>query len=206
MHAKAWVCLLIAACSPAPSAPAPQPQVDAFAQRLIDAGLERTRHQVRYDGSYRRIAYPGGDVPDNIGVCTDVIIRSYRAVGIDLQRQVHEDMTAAFTAYPKIWGLRRPDANIDHRRVPNLQAFFRRRGAELPVTTEYRAGDLVTWRLSSGRPHIGLVVDRRSPDGARPMVVHNVGAGPKVEDAMFRYEITGHYRYRGVTSAADSSQ
>lgn len=204
MLGKVSVCLLIAACAPTPSAksgPAaiavPAPELDPFTRRLVDAALERTRHRVRYDGTYRRIAYPGGDVSDDVGVCTDVIIRSYRAVGIDLQVEVHEDISSAFAAYPKLWGLHRPDANIDHRRVPNLRTFFRRRGAELPPTSEFAPGDVVTWKLASGLPHIGLVIDRRSSDGTRPLVVHNVGAGPKVEDALLRYEITGHYRYRG---------
>ncbi len=173
---------------------------DDFAERLVAAALERTKHAVTYDGSYRWIPYPGGDVPDDIGVCTDLVIRAYRALGIDLQRLVHEDMKAHFSAYPKRWGLTRPDPNIDHRRVLNLQTFFRRQGAELPVTgdpVDYRPGDLVTWRLPGGLPHIGIVVHHRSADGRRPLVVHNIGAGPKVEDRLFAFPITGHYRYRG---------
>lgn len=200
MFARVWVCLLIMACAPAQTPNAQPPaavRIDDFSRRLVDAALERTRHRVRYDGAYRRIAYPGGDVPDNVGVCTDVVIRSYRAVGIDLQQLVHEDMRAAFPQYPKRWGLRRPDPNIDHRRVPNLRTFFRRQGAELPVTADFLPGDLVTWTLASNLPHIGLVIDRRSADGSRPLIVHNVGAGPKVDDALLRYRITGHYRYRG---------
>ncbi len=166
--------------------------------RLVAAAIERTRHTVTYDGGYRQLAYPGGDVPDSIGVCTDVIIRSYRAIGIDLQQLVHEDMTSDFAAYPTIWGLSRPDPNIDHRRVPNLQVFFRRAGAELPVATdpdEYRSGDLVTWMLPGNLPHIGIVVDRRSADGRRQLIAHNIGAGPVVEDMLFAFEITGRYRY-----------
>lgn len=167
-------------------------------RRLVAAALERTSHRVVYDGSYRRIGYPGGDVPDSSGVCTDLVIRSYRRVGIDLQREVHEDMTAAFAAYPQLWGLDHPDPNIDHRRVPNLQTFFRRRGAALRVTSDphdYRAGDLVTWRLPGNLPHIGLVSDRATSDGARPLIVHNIGAGPRLEDVLFAYPITGHFRY-----------
>lgn len=184
-----------------------QPSTDGFALRLVAAALERTTHRVTYDGSYRRIDYPGGDVPDGIGVCTDVVIRSYRAVGIDLQRLVHEDMTAHFGEYPPNWGLRRPDANIDHRRVPNLQRFFERHGTALPVSevaSDYLPGDLVTWMLPGNLPHIGIVVDGRSRDGARPLVVHNIGAGPRAEDILFERPITGHYRYAGP--AEDHSQ
>ncbi len=175
-------------------------EIDDFTRRLIDAGIERTSHRVTYDGSYRRIDYPGGDVPDNIGVCTDVIVRTYRVLGIDLQEKVHEDMSAAFSVYPDNWGLTRPDSNIDHRRVPNLQTFFTRHGEVLPVTDDpddYRPGDMVTWMLPRNLPHIGLVIDRRTADGKRPLIVHNVGAGPKIEDFLFAHRITGHYRYRG---------
>jgi len=182
------------ACSPEPMLP------EGFAGQLTGAALERTRHTVRYDGSYRKIDYPMGDVPDNIGVCTDVVIRSYRAVGTDLQKEVHEDMKKHFSLYPKIWGLTRPDPNIDHRRVPNLQVFFRRKGDELPVTqnpADYRPGDLVTWRLPKNLPHIGIVSHLRSADRVRPLIIHNIGRGPKAEDMIFHYPITGHYRYQG---------
>lgn len=171
-----------------------------FSSRLSDAAIERTAHAVTYDGSYRRIGYPGGDVPDHIGVCTDLVIRSYRRLGIDLQKDLHEDIKRNFRAYPKIWGLTRPDPNIDHRRVPNLQRFFERKGLVLKVSTdpgEYAAGDLVTWMLPGHLPHIGIVVDQRGEDGARPLIAHNIGRGPKVEDQLFRHPITGHYRYYG---------
>ncbi|MFH2051310.1 MAG: DUF1287 domain-containing protein [bacterium] len=171
---------------------------DDPASRLVAAAVERTTHQVRYDGSYRRLAYPGGDVPDSLGVCTDLVIRSYRALGVDLQRLVHEDMIRDFDAYPAQWGLDGPDANIDHRRVPNLQAFFRRSGAELGVTDEpadYLPGDLVTWMLPGNLPHIGIVTDHWSGDGARPLIVHNIGRGPRLEDCLFSFTVTGHYRY-----------
>lgn len=168
--------------------------------RLTQAAMDRLKASVWYDGSYRRIPYPNGDVPANIGVCTDVVIRSYRKLGIDLQRRVHEDMQANFSAYPsrRIWGLKRPDSNIDHRRVPNLQAFFKRHGQVLPVSNDastYKAGDIVTWMLPNNRPHIGILVSERSRDGKRPMVVHNIGWGPKMDDVLFDYRITGHYRY-----------
>jgi uncharacterized protein len=169
-------------------------------QQFIDAAIAQTRHHVVYDGSYRVIRYPGGDVPENRGVCTDVIIRAYRAIGIDLQQRVHEDMRIAFTVYPKMWGMTQPDANIDHRRVPNLQTYFQRHHAELPIVhdaSDYRAGDLVTWMLPGNLPHIGIVTEQRSDDKARPLIVHNIGRGPELEDMLFAYPITGHYRFIG---------
>lgn len=173
---------------------------ETFTRAIVDAALERTRHPVEYDGSYVRIAYPGGDVPANTGVCTDVVIRTYRALGTDLQRLVHEDMTAHFEAYPsrRIWGLSRTDRNIDHRRVPNLQVFFARHGRALPITddpADYAAGDLVTWMIPGNLPHIGIVSDVTRPGSSVPLIVHNIGAGPVLEDMLFDYEITGHYRY-----------
>jgi len=172
----------------------------SFPASLIDAAIDRTNHSVSYDGSYFSIEYPGGDVPSHIGVCTDVIIRSYRALGVDLQELVHLDMKSSFSDYPTSWGLSRPDPNIDHRRVPNLQTYFSRHGEVLPVTDQardYQPGDLVTWMLPGNLPHIGIVVDRVTSDGARHLLVHNVGQGPKLEDVLFGYEITGHYRYTG---------
>jgi len=171
-----------------------------FVRDLIRAAVAQTSERVVYDGSYRRIPYPGGDVPSDVGVCTDLVVRAYRAVGVDLQVRVHEDMTTAFASYPRAWGLSRPDSNIDHRRVPNLQAYFRRRGAQRPVTDDaaaYVAGDLVTWMLPGNVPHIGLVTDQRSPDGQRPLIAHNIGRGPEIEDMLFSFPVTGHYRYGG---------
>jgi uncharacterized protein len=171
-----------------------------FVRDLIRAAVAQTNERVVYDGSYRRIPYPGGDVPPDIGVCTDLVVRAYRAVGVDLQVRVHEDMTAAFASYPRAWGLSRPDSNIDHRRVPNLQTYLRRRGAQQPVTdaaAAYVAGDLVTWMLPGNVPHIGLVTDQRSPDGQRPLIAHNIGRGPQIEDMLFAFPVTGHYRYGG---------
>lgn len=172
-----------------------------FAQSLVKAAIERTKHSVRYDGSYLSIDYPGGDVPADMGVCTDVVIRSYRALGVDLQVLVHEDMKAHFEAYPskRIWGLSRTDRNIDHRRVPNLKAFFARHGESLPISQSidnYLPGDLVTWMLPGNLPHIGIVTDRLDVDSGQPLIVHNIGAGPKLEDILFDYSITGHYRYQ----------
>jgi uncharacterized protein len=166
--------------------------------RVIEGAKKQVGVTVGYDGTYRRIGYPNGDVPRETGVCTDVIIRAYRHVGVDLQKLVHEDMKAHFAAYPKNWGLRRPDTNIDHRRVPNLTTFFTRRGAKLPVTrrgADYQPGDIVTWRLSSGLPHIGLVSDVRVPNSDRYLVVHNIGGGAQIEDALFEHALTGHYRF-----------
>lgn len=174
---------------------------NSFTEDLMNAANERTQHNVLYDGAYQRIAYPNGDVPANIGVCTDVIIRSYRALGIDLQQLVHEDMRDNFASYPskRIWGLTNPDSNIDHRRVPNLQTFFKRLGTVLPITNDadaYKAGDIVTWMLPGNLPHIGIVMGELAPDNATPLIVHNIGAGPQREDVLFRYKITGHYRYK----------
>ena len=172
-----------------------------FSKQLVAAAMERTKRTFIYDGSYRKISYPGGDVPDHLGVCTDVIIRSYRKLGIDLQKDVHEDMRTAFGDYPKIWGLSRPDKNIDHRRVPNLKALFRRHGTELEITSDpsdYKPGDIVTWVLDRNQPHIGIVSNKKSLDGKRPLIVHNIGWGTKADDMLFDYKITGHYRYYGV--------
>ena len=172
-----------------------------FLRGLVAAARERTHHTVRYDPAYVRIPYPGGDVPADTGVCTDEVIRSYRAVGVDLQKEVHEDMMQNYSAYPRKrrWLSGHPDTNIDHRRVPNLMVFFQRRGETLPITRvadDYRPGDLVTWDLGGGVPHIGIVVDRKGASG-RDMIVHNIGEGPRMEDVLFHWKITGHYRYYG---------
>ncbi|MGC4001240.1 MAG: DUF1287 domain-containing protein [Anaeromyxobacter sp.] len=167
----------------------------AFTRRLVAAAVARTQVKVRYVPDYVGIPYPGGDVPAGTGVCTDEIIRIYRAVGIDLQREVHEDIVRNRAAYPRVSG--RPDTSIDHRRVPNLMAFLDRHGEPLARSddpTDYRPGDLVTWDLAAG--HIGMVVDRKDPSG-RPLILHNVGRGPMIEDALFAWPITGHWRYAG---------
>lgn len=151
---------------------------------------------IHYDGAYEQIPYPGGDVPIVRGVCTDVVIRALRHLGFDLQKEVHEDMKAHFSAYPKLWGLKRPDKNIDHRRVPNLRTFFSRRGWSLPISNnpaDYLPGDLVTCTVGGHLPHIMIVSDRKSPDGT-PLMIHNIGAGAQEEDALFSYPLTGHYR------------
>ena len=161
-----------------------------FADRLVEAALYRTTQKVRYDPAYVALDYPGGDVPADTGVCTDVVIRSYRALGIDLQPLVHEDMKASFSAYPKLWGLKRPDKNIDHRRVPNLETFFKRHGGRVKEGEgTYLPGDLITWDLDgNGLWHIGIVV---GPD----TFVHNIGAGPVLETGLRQWKVVGHYRY-----------
>jgi uncharacterized protein YijF (DUF1287 family) len=173
-----------------------------FTRKLVAAAVERTHHSVRYVSAYVQIPYPGGDVPAYTGVCTDEVIRSYRAVGVDLQKEVHEDMVQNFGAYPKKWRwlLNRPDSNIDHRRVPNLMVFFQRKGESLPATNhaaDYSPGDLVTWDLGGGVPHIGIVVDQKNRWTGRYLVVHNIGQGPKMEGVLFNWKITGHYKYFG---------
>jgi uncharacterized protein len=170
-----------------------------FFNRLSAAAIELTKENVVYDPSYFSIAYPNGDVPPNKGVCTDVVIRAYRKLGIDLQQRVHEDMKLHFALYPKNWGLKYPDKNIDHRRVPNLMKFFSRYGKSLPVSnlpSEYLPGDVVTWDLGGGIAHIGIVVSLKSPDQERNLIVHNIGKGQELSDCLFQFRLTGHYRYQ----------
>jgi hypothetical protein len=169
---------------------------DDFTRSIVAAAVEQTTKKVVYDPAYFQIDYPNGDVPSDRGVCTDVIIRAYRSAGIDLQKKVHEDMVKNFGLYPNKWGLTETDTNIDHRRVPNLQVFFKRFGEELEISDNpesYRPGDIVTWDMPSGRPHIGLV-SNFSKNGVL-LIIHNMGAGPKIEDMLFAFQISGHYRY-----------
>lgn len=179
------------------------PKPPTFYERLSEAALDRTLQTVRYDPKYVSIAYPMGDVPANTGVCTDVVIRAYRELGIDLQEHVHEDMRENFRAYPskKVWGLKKADSNIDHRRVYNLQVFFERFGESLPITDnprDYQVGDLVTWQITPKFPHIGIVVDVATHDPDRKMIVHNIGEGPKIDDILFAFPISGHYRFNKI--------
>jgi uncharacterized protein len=172
----------------------------SFLQKLANAALALTQDNVTYDPSYVSIKYPNGDVAKDKGVCTDVIIRAYRKLGIDLQKEVHEDLKANFSKYPNLkkWGLKKPDTNIDHRRVPNLEVFFERKGEKLTVTknpSDYKTGDLVTWMISDKLPHIGIVTHKKSADGKRNLIVHNVGGGQVLEDCLFSYKIVGHFRY-----------
>lgn len=170
-----------------------------FAHQLSQVALSLTQDRVEYDPQYFSIPYPNGDVPSGKGVCTDVVIRAYRKLGIDLQKEVHEDMKANFSLYPKNWGLTRPDKNIDHRRVPNLMKYFSRFGTVKPITqqaADYKPGDIVAWNLTGGIPHIGIVADKKSADGKRNLIVHNIGAGQVLEDVLFAYTIIGHYSFQ----------
>ena len=171
----------------------------SFYQQLADSALTLTHGQVTYDPRYYAIDYPNGDVPKNKGVCTDVLIRAYRKLGIDLQKEVHLDMKANFDLYPDHWGLKTTDKNIDHRRVPNLMTFFERHGEVRPITdlaTDYTPGDIVCWNLGGGVTHIGIVVNKKSRDGKRPLIIHNIGAGQVAQDCLFDYKIIGHYRFK----------
>jgi uncharacterized protein YijF (DUF1287 family) len=167
-------------------------------QLLEKAALDQTSKTTAYDPSYTKIPYPNGDVPENAGVCSDVIIRAYRsALGVDLQKLVHEDMNKHFSLYPQKWGLSQPDPNIDHRRVLNLQKFFERYGKTLPISSnpqDYQVGEMVTWVLPGNLPHIGFVSDQKTSEGT-PLIIHNIGQGAKIEDILFQYKITGHYQY-----------
>jgi uncharacterized protein len=179
---------------------AEMPLGQSFASRLVHAALDRTQQVVRYDPAYVSLKYPDGDVPADTGVCTDEVIRAYRTLGFDLQKLVHEDMAANFTKYPKNWGLKKTDKNIDHRRVPNLQTFFKRRSASLPITqvaADYLPGDVITCTVAGKLPHIALVVPSPMGSGA-PWIVHNIGGGPQLEDRLFEFPLTGHYRWHPV--------
>ena len=169
-----------------------------FFDNLSESAISLTKQKVTYDPKYYTINYPDGDVPSDRGVCTDVVIRAYRKLGLDLQKEVHEDMKSNFSVYPKNWGLKTTDKNIDHRRVPNLMKFFERQNATLSITDkpgDYRPGDVVCWNLGGAITHIGIVVDKKSNDGKRNLIVHNIGGGQVLADCLFEYKIIGHYRY-----------
>lgn len=171
---------------------------DVFSRQLADSAYLLTRDLVIYDPAYFTIPYPGGDVPKDKGVCTDVVVRAYRKLGIDLQKEVHVDMKANFDKYPAKWGLKRPDPNIDHRRVPNLMTFFSRHGTVLPITRragDYVPGDIVCWDLGGGIMHIGIVSAKKAALTERYLIIHNIGAGQVLEDCLFQFRIIGHYRY-----------
>jgi uncharacterized protein len=166
-------------------------------QKIIANAIEQTKVTRTYDPAYVKLAYPGGDVPMNTGVCTDVVIRAFRSINIDLQKEVHEDMRKNFAVYPRNWGLNSPDTNIDHRRVPNLMTWLKRQGKAKPVTQngqDYQPGDIVTWDLGGGQQHIGLVTNI-PVNSERLSIAHNVGSGAKVEDVLFKWKPIGHYRY-----------
>ncbi len=169
-----------------------------FHEKLADSAYILTFQKVTYDPAYFSIPYPNGDVPADKGVCTDVVIRAYRKMGIDLQKEVHEDMKANFGLYPKNWGLSKPDRNIDHRRVPNLMKFFSRKGKELSITentSDYKPGHIVCWNLGGATTHIGIVSSIQNKDKTRYLIVHNIGAGQVLEDCLFSFKIIGHYVY-----------
>ncbi|HEY0091490.1 MAG TPA: DUF1287 domain-containing protein [Flavobacterium sp.] len=170
-----------------------------FYKKLAAAAVSLADDSVKYIPNYLVINYPNGDVPKGTGVCTDYVIRAYRKVGIDLQKEVHDDMRKNFSSYPKLWGLKTTDTNIDHRRVPNLMKFFERKNSSLAITEiakEYHPGDVVCWRLGEKLTHIGIVVDRRTAKGDRYLIAHNIGGGQVVEDCLFKFKIIGHYRYK----------
>ena len=194
MRAAAWLTLIALSLGASPGAAEP-----SLGERIAAAAVAQVGVTLQYDPAYARIGYPGGDVPLGRGVCSDVVIRALRRQGVDLQRLVHEDMRASFAAYPNKWGLRRPDRNIDHRRVLNLQRYFERRGFALPISAnprDYATGDLVAYALPGNLPHIGVVAAQRSSDGLRPLLVHNIGAGAQLEDVLFAWKVVGHYRWR----------
>ncbi len=172
----------------------------SFGMQLSHAALLIINPNIIYDPTYKSIPYPKGDVPKNTGVCTDVVIRAYRKLNIDLQKEVHEDMKSNFSKYPNLkkWGMKKTDTNIDHRRVPNLEIFFKRKGKEIKVSADannYKIGDIVTWIINGKLPHIGIVTHKKTSDGMRPLLVHNVGSGQVLEDCLFKYKIVGHYQY-----------
>lgn len=172
---------------------------DNFYKQLSAAAIELTKDDVAYDPSYYTIPYPNGDVPKDRGVCTDVVIRAYRRLGVDLQQKIHEDMKVNFSKYPKNWGLKGTNKNIDHRRVPNQAMFFSRFGTVLKISDkaeDYKPGDIVTWRINDKLNHIDIVSDRMTPNKKRPLIVHNIGRGQVLEDCLFSFKITGHYRYK----------
>lgn len=186
------ICLLIATATCGISQP-------SFFEKLADSAMILTRQKVQYDPSYFQIPYPNGDVPPGKGVCTDVVIRAYRKMGIDLQREVHQDIKSNLAAYPKKWKLSKPDRNIDHRRVPNLMIFFSRHGQTAVISEnprDYLPGDIVCWNLGGAVTHIGIVVKEKSTDRKRQLIVHNIGAGQVIEDFLFKSKIIGHFRYQ----------
>ena len=171
---------------------------NAFQNRLADSAFTLTFQKVTYEPAYVVIPYPNGDVPKQTGVCSDVVIRAYRKLGIDLQKEVHLDMVSYFSQYPKIWNMKKPDSNIDHRRVPNLMTYFKRHGLSLKITMnpkDYLPGDIVCWQLEAGITHIGLVSNRLASDGQTYQIIHNIGNGQVLEDCLFHFAIIGHYRY-----------
>lgn len=167
-------------------------------KQMLDGAIAQAGVTTGYDPSYVALDYPGGDVPEKTGVCSDVVVRAFRKAGIDLQKEVHEDMKAARSEYPNKWGAINTDRNIDHRRVLNLMTYFKRRGKSLPIgdgATDYKPGDIVAWELTNGIDHIGIVTNMLSDADDRYLIVHNIGAGTRIEDVLFAWTIKGHYRF-----------
>jgi uncharacterized protein len=167
-------------------------------KQMLAGAIEQPGYTFYYDPAYIKLEYPGGDVPLERGVCTDVLIRAFRKGGVDLQKEIHEDMKGNFNAYPTKWGLTRPDSNIDHRRVPNLMTYFKRHGKAVPINSaaeDYKPGDVVAWDLGEGVDHIGILTNLWSPEARQFLIVHNIGAGARIENVLFSWHITGHYRY-----------
>lgn len=189
---RLWILIFFCVC------PAFVNAQTSFEKEFEEAAISLTNDRVTYDPAYFSIPYPNGDVPPDKGVCTDVVIRAYRKVGIDLQKEVHEDMVGNFSLYPQLWGLTKTDKNIDHRRVPNLMTFFSRHGKVKAITnhaSDYQPGDIVCWNLGGVITHIGIVVNKKSTDGKRYLIVHNIGGGQVLADCLFDYKIIGHYAY-----------
>jgi uncharacterized protein len=197
MHSSAKAAaVIVLLCLGMNEAHATQPPRQA--EQVVAGAVEQTGYTRIYDPAYVQLAYPGGDPPPDRGVCSDVVVRAFRRAGVDLQKEVHEDMARNFGAYPKQWHLRSPDPNIDHRRVPNLMTYFTRRGKSLPISKrpeDYAPGDIVAWDLGNGVLHIGVVSDTRASDFRDYEIVHNIGAGARREDVLFSWTIIGHYRY-----------
>jgi uncharacterized protein YijF (DUF1287 family) len=185
--------------SPSPSVIGPLPaKASAQLKQLVEAAVEQSKLTTGYDPSWVKIDYPGGDVPQDTGVCSDVVVRAFRKTGIDLQKEVHEDMTRAWSAYPKRWGANGTDTNIDHRRVLNLMTYFDRQGKSLPISNDradYHPGDVIAWQLSDGVEHIGILTNYWSQPDQHYLVVHNIGSGARIEDVLLAWKIIGHYRY-----------
>lgn len=186
---------------PEPQVVIPQPlpvSVSPQLKQLLASAAEQTTVTTGYDPAYVSLKYPGGDVPIETGVCSDVLVRAFRNAGVDLQKEVHEDMTSAWSTYPRAWGAARPDSNIDHRRVLNLMTFFERKGKKLSLTTDrkdYLPGDIVAWDLGGGIEHIGIVSNLATSAERHLLIIHNIGAGTKAEDVLFNWKIIGHYRF-----------
>ncbi|MBL8049013.1 MAG: DUF1287 domain-containing protein [Chthonomonas sp.] len=189
--------LVLVACQQTKTTTTRQTPMTERESAVMISAKEQARLTKFYDPAYVQLKYPGGDVPMERGVCADVIVRALRAANIDLQKELHEDMAKHFNKYPQNWGLRKPDRNIDHRRVLNLEVWFSRKGYSLPLSnkpSDFRAGDIVTWRLKDGRAHTGMVTNQFANDGVTPLMVHNIGRGTQFEDVLFAWRMIGHYR------------